>query len=315
MAYPPNRRLAVHLLPVALLATASCVSIFGLDEDNYESLEDELCRRGAELCAADGFDLQKCLNENPFHLDDDVDKVEHCLDKETCQDWETCVQFPVENECPPDCLGAGMPCDSTTSCPQPCCPPADCVQGKCCLPDGQEGCGNDDECCNNTCTGGRCGCVETLQECQPNDSGACCSNLECLDSGGGAHVCTKSCSSVADCSEFQGVNCDLTTGLCWHDQQCCYLINVSCLEVAFGSCDDEVRQCCQDQNPGCPGAMEQASNCDSLEHAQDAVAGVQAATDLLNCVCANHPGVCGGMCNATGGGGMGGMGGAGGSGG
>ncbi len=147
----PSRRPVVRLLFAALVATASCVSVFGLEEENYGPLEEELCNFAAEICTPEEFERTGCADGGTFDLGDNkMNEVEACFEQTECQAFLACIPSnnPVTN-CNESCAWAHDPCTIAPNCPPPCCD-GECVYGFCCLHDGI-GCDAPQDCCSGVC--------------------------------------------------------------------------------------------------------------------------------------------------------------------
>ena len=161
MGHAPSRRPVVRLLFAALVTTASCVSVFGLEEENYGPLEEELCNFAAKICTpSDNFSLSSCLAGEIFSLSDYMmSEAEACFEKTDCQAFLNCIPNDNPVACDETCVAVGEPC-TNSGCPNECCEYAQCIGAFCCWPDPQHSYTSDQQCCNatlcvndNTCGG------------------------------------------------------------------------------------------------------------------------------------------------------------------
>ncbi len=157
MDHAPSRRTIARLLLAALVASASCVSVLGLEEENHGPLRNEICNYANELCSSSEFDLNDCLAGKDYVVDDHMmAEVELCFTETECQDFLGCIKDTnTQQECHDDCVGIGETC-KFPNCVVACCDGV-CGDTRCCWSDGQ-GCIDQQECCSGgICVEGMCG--------------------------------------------------------------------------------------------------------------------------------------------------------------
>ncbi len=316
MGHTPSRRPLVRLLFAALVATASCVSVFGLEEENYGPLEEELCNFAVEICSAEEFSLSTCLGGETFFIDSyEVDKLEACFEETDCQAFLFCVNAGSEQACDGACAHLGEPCNDP-NCPRPCCD-GECNGTFCCMPDEMP-CNGDQECCSGSCIGYTCGgCLGALAECDPSATVSCCPNLQlqCIETSVLPTVCTRTCTGDSDCSDIPDGCCDVQTKQCRSASECCSFAEhgSTCLTDALEACTSQVSACCSTEE--CPEKVKYIFGCPDEGCVTTAPTSFE-SDELMACVCENDSGSCGHFCASGGGsGGSGGSGGMGGSGG
>ncbi len=211
-------------LPLAVKkAGVVTVGAQGLSCTNFGNATQENCPSG---CTSGAYTTYPPINGNGFYT---------ATQNTTPCSPSTCTQPIAYNQPTPNCgqppcclVNLTNPC-SATECAgtnDPCCSPAECIDGSCCYPNGTS-CTSGVQCCAGLCPNNRCCASQTGGSCKnPVDCCGtfvgCINNTCCVIAGGSCTQNSNCCSSlICNTYDYTCTTCSGAGGPCGGTPDCC----------------------------------------------------------------------------------------------